>query len=66
MEQSSAKAAEKIRDTAAELLDIYARRAARKGFQFDDPDENYKQFAASFPLKKRQIKKRPSNLYCVI
>ncbi len=46
------KAAEKIRDTAAELLDIYARRAARKGFQFDDPDENYKQFAASFPFEE--------------
>jgi len=46
------KAAEKIRDTAAELLDIYARRAARKGFQFDDPDENYKQFVAGFPFEE--------------
>ena len=28
------RAAELFRDTAAELLDLYARRAARKGFSF--------------------------------
>ena len=46
------KAAEKARDAAAELLDIYARRAARKGFQFSRPDEQYQQFAASFPFEE--------------
>ncbi len=46
------KAAEKIRDTAAELLDIYARRAARKGFAFTDPEENYRLFAAGFPFEE--------------
>lgn len=46
------KAAEKARDAAAELLDIYARRAARKGFQFSDPDEQYLQFASSFPFEE--------------
>ena len=46
------KAAEKIRDTAAELLDIYARRAARKGFAFSNPDENYQLFAAGFPFEE--------------
>ncbi|WP_136679182.1 transcription-repair coupling factor [Neptunomonas sp. XY-337] len=46
------KAAEKIRDTAAELLDIYARRAARKGFSFADPDQSYAQFAAGFPFEE--------------
>jgi len=46
------KAAEKARDAAAELLDIYARRAARKGFTFSNPDEQYLQFAASFPFEE--------------
>ena len=46
------KAAEKIRDTAAELLDIYARRQARQGFAFSDPDEDYERFAAGFPYEE--------------
>ncbi len=50
--QAKRKAAEKIRDTAAELLDIYARREARKGFAFDQPDEDYARFAAGFPYEE--------------
>ncbi|HSH13370.1 MAG TPA: DEAD/DEAH box helicase, partial [Desulfurivibrionaceae bacterium] len=46
------KALEKIRDTAAELLDVYARREARKGFQFEDPKEAYRAFAADFPFEE--------------
>lgn len=46
------KAAEKVRDTAVELLDIYARRAARKGHQFDSPDEHYASFSAAFPFEE--------------
>ncbi|GGK69009.1 transcription-repair coupling factor [Amphritea balenae] len=46
------KAAEKVRDTAVELLDIYARRAARKGHQFDAPDEHYASFSAAFPFEE--------------
>jgi len=46
------KAAEKIRDTAAELLSIYARRAARKGFSFDSPADEYQRFAANFPFEE--------------
>ncbi|HTN34591.1 MAG TPA: transcription-repair coupling factor [Marinobacter sp.] len=46
------KALEKIRDTAAELLDIYARREARKGFSFENPKEAYRAFAASFPFEE--------------
>lgn len=42
------KAAEKARDVAAELLDVYARRAARKGFSFKHPEEQYIAFANSF------------------
>ncbi|MBP0048644.1 transcription-repair coupling factor [Marinobacterium sp. AK62] len=46
------KAAEKVRDSAAELLDIYARRAARKGFSFGFDEDEYQQFAASFPFEE--------------
>ncbi|WP_111414194.1 transcription-repair coupling factor [Billgrantia lactosivorans] len=46
------KAAEKIRDTAAELLDVYARREAREGFACAPPDEEYARFAASFPFEE--------------
>ncbi|MFW3614390.1 transcription-repair coupling factor [Billgrantia antri] len=46
------KAAEKIRDTAAELLDVYARREAREGFACVTPDEEYARFAASFPFEE--------------
>ncbi|TFH88144.1 transcription-repair coupling factor [Billgrantia azerbaijanica] len=46
------KAAEKIRDTAAELLDVYARREAREGFACAPPDEAYARFAASFPFEE--------------
>lgn len=46
------KAAEQVRDTAAELLDIYARRAARKGHAFSDPKADYLAFAAGFPFEE--------------
>ncbi len=46
------KAAEKAHDVAAELLDIYARRAARKGFAYPEPDEQYLAFAAAFPFEE--------------
>lgn len=42
------KAAEQIRDVAAELLNIYARRAARKGYGFAPPDDSYYKFASGF------------------
>lgn len=46
------KAAEKIRDVAAELLDIYARREARAGFEYRCADIDYDNFAASFPFEE--------------
>lgn len=46
------KAAEKIRDVAAELLDIYARRAARPGQSLSYPEQSYQQFAAAFPFEE--------------
>ncbi|MBW4933652.1 transcription-repair coupling factor [Marinobacter sp. F4206] len=50
--QAKQKALEKIRDTAAELLDVYARREARKGFSFENPKEAYRAFAAGFPFEE--------------
>ncbi|MGL5225175.1 MAG: transcription-repair coupling factor [Aeromonas sp.] len=46
------KAAEKVRDVAAELLDVYAHRAARAGFAFKHDQEAYRQFAASFAFEE--------------
>ncbi|HCI02634.1 MAG TPA: transcription-repair coupling factor, partial [Oceanospirillaceae bacterium] len=46
------KAAEKIKDTAAELLHIYALRAARDGFAYPRPDDSYKAFADAFPFEE--------------
>ncbi|MEZ5491811.1 MAG: transcription-repair coupling factor [Gammaproteobacteria bacterium] len=48
------KAAEKIRDVAAELLEIYARREARKGFVYDTGDISLEQFADSFPFEETE------------
>ncbi|NRA85287.1 MAG: DEAD/DEAH box helicase, partial [Gammaproteobacteria bacterium] len=46
------KAAEKVRDVAAELLEIYAQRAAKPGHAFKVDFEHYQQFAASFPFEE--------------
>ncbi|TKB58526.1 transcription-repair coupling factor [Ferrimonas aestuarii] len=46
------KAAEKVRDVAAELLDVYARREAKPGFAFELDDVEYTKFSASFPFEE--------------
>jgi len=51
-EKAKRKAAEQIRDVAAELLDIYARREAKKGFAFPEPDDAYYKFSAAFPFEE--------------
>jgi transcription-repair coupling factor (superfamily II helicase) len=51
-DKAKKKAAEKVRDTAAELLDIYSRRAARKGFSCSDNEEEYRQFCSEFPFEE--------------
>lgn len=57
-QKAKRKAAEQVRDTAAELLDVYARRAARKGFAFSDPKAAYLQFAAGFPFEETPDQQR--------
>lgn len=50
--KSRQKAAEKIRDVAAELLDVYAQREAKKGFAFKYDREEFQQFTATFPFEE--------------
>jgi transcription-repair coupling factor (superfamily II helicase) len=45
------RAIQKIRDVAAELLDIYARRAARVGHSFRWPESDYRAFEDGFPFE---------------
>ncbi|MBK1722871.1 transcription-repair coupling factor [Thiocystis violacea] len=46
------KAAQKAHDVAAELLDIYARRAARQGVAFPKHGDEYAAFAAAFAFEE--------------
>ena len=51
-EKARKKAAEKIRDVAAELLDIYAKRATKIGFAFKHDKSAYAQFSSGFPFEE--------------
>jgi len=46
------RAAARIRDAAAELLDLYSQRAARKGHAFAVDDSALRAFAAGFPFEE--------------
>src|SRR5471032_2906223 len=47
-EKAKKKAADQVRDTAAELLNLYARRALRQGHSFEYSSHDYERFADSF------------------
>ncbi|WP_353233324.1 transcription-repair coupling factor [Diaphorobacter ruginosibacter] len=51
-EKAKRKAAEQVRDSAAELLNIYARRAARQGYAFRFNAQDYEQFANDFGFEE--------------
>ena len=51
-EKAKRKAAEKVHDVAAELLDIYARREARRGNALPPPGDEYQQFASEFEFEE--------------
>ncbi|MDP5035434.1 MAG: transcription-repair coupling factor, partial [Alishewanella sp.] len=51
-EKARRKAAEKVRDVAAELLDVYAQRAAHQGHAFKLDENDYAAFADSFPFEE--------------
>ena len=48
------KASQKARDVAAELLDIYARRAARKGYAYPAEGLEYQSFVSAFPFEETE------------
>jgi transcription-repair coupling factor (superfamily II helicase) len=51
-EKAKRKAAEQVRDSAAELLNIYARRAAREGHAFRYSPGDYETFANDFGFEE--------------
>ncbi|MEI6601096.1 MAG: transcription-repair coupling factor, partial [Comamonadaceae bacterium] len=51
-EKARRKAAEQVRDSAAELLNIYARRAAREGHAFRYSPADYEAFANDFGFEE--------------
>src|SRR5262249_17746489 len=46
------RAAEQIRDVAAELLDLYARRKAQQGLRLSFSESDYQSFANAFPFEE--------------
>ncbi|HLB57323.1 MAG TPA: CarD family transcriptional regulator, partial [Gammaproteobacteria bacterium] len=57
-QRAKRKAAEEVRDVAAELLDIYAKRAALLGFACQETDGQYAAFSASFPFEETPDQKQ--------
>ncbi|HSV55060.1 MAG TPA: transcription-repair coupling factor [Burkholderiaceae bacterium] len=51
-EKAKRRAAEQVRDSAAELLNIYARRAAREGHAFRYSAQDYETFANDFGFEE--------------
>lgn len=51
-EKAKRRAAQQIRDTAAELLNLYARRAMRQGHAFQYSAHDYDAFAESFGFEE--------------
>ena len=46
------KAVRQIRDSAAELLEVYAKRAAKKGFSATPSEQDYLAFCRDFPFEE--------------
>jgi transcription-repair coupling factor (superfamily II helicase) len=51
-EKAKKKAARQVRDTAAELLALYARRATREGHAFGVRQHDYEAFSEGFPFEE--------------
>lgn len=51
-QKAKRKAAEQVRDVAAELLHIYAQRKARTGFSHELPKDAYMRFSEEFPFEE--------------
>jgi transcription-repair coupling factor (superfamily II helicase) len=63
-DKAKRKAAEQVRDSAAELLNIYARRAAREGHAFRYSPSDYETFANDFGFEETADQK--AAIHCVI
>ncbi|HEY9051919.1 MAG TPA: transcription-repair coupling factor [Gammaproteobacteria bacterium] len=48
------KAAEKVNDVAAEILDLHARRAAKQGHAYHINIDEYQSFASAFPFEETE------------
>lgn len=51
-QKAKRKAAEKVHDVAAELLELHARRAARQGTSYEFDSNAYQSFAQNFPFEE--------------
>jgi len=51
-DKAKKKAARQVRDTAAELLALYAQRAAREGYGFSVKQHDYEAFSEGFPFEE--------------
>jgi len=57
-QRAKRKAAEQVRDVAAELLDIYAKRTTQSGFSYEIVQDQYQTFAAAFPFEETPDQQR--------
>lgn len=51
-QKAKEKAAREVRDVAAELLEIYAKRDAREGYAFPYDKQEYLRFSSAFPFEE--------------
>ena len=63
-EKARRKAAEQVRDAAAELLNIYARRAARQGHAFRYSPQDYEQLPTTSGSRRPPTRTPPSTPWC--
>jgi transcription-repair coupling factor (superfamily II helicase) len=57
-EKARRKAARQVRDVAAELLDLYARRMGREGYAFPLDERLYAEFSSGFPFEETADQQR--------
>jgi len=57
-QKAKRKAAEKIHDVAAEILDLHARRAAKEGYAYEVDLDEYATFSAAFPFEETEDQKK--------
>lgn len=51
-QKAKRRAAERVRDVAAELLELHARRASRPGHSFEVDEDPYQAYVQSFPFEE--------------